>query len=67
MPTITVRFCHRHRPVHHDRAAIVASTLMLIIDTAPKAYLRQQIEQLLRDEFEDLRRQIAADREPSDV
>jgi hypothetical protein len=68
MPTISLRPCHRQcRPVHRDRAAIVASTLMLVIDTAPKRRLRQQIEQILRDELEDERRQAAADRELSDA
>ena len=62
MRTMSLRPCHRRcRAVHRDRAAIVANTLMLVIDTAPEAYLRQEIERVLRIEFEDERRQAIAD------
>jgi hypothetical protein len=52
----------------HDRAATVAPAVMrLLIDTmhgklSPMEFFRQ-LEQLLRDEFADERRQAMADRE----
>jgi hypothetical protein len=50
-----------------DRAAVVAVTLMQIIDTAPAHALRQQLERYLRSELADLERQIAADRSGPDA
>src|SRR5262245_20653044 len=47
-----------------DRAAVVTRTLLQIIlsSSTPLSGLRQQVEELLRDEFADVERQTAADR-----
>jgi hypothetical protein len=46
----------------HDRAAWVAVAIIDLIDTARGDVLRQRIEDLLREEFHDERRQGVADR-----
>jgi hypothetical protein len=48
--------------VTNDRAAVVAQTILAIIKQAPAVERRQQIEDLLRQEFADERRQAVADR-----
>jgi hypothetical protein len=50
-----------------DRAAAVAIAVMQVIATAPEKELRQAIENYLRDEFANIERQTAADRETGDV
>jgi len=44
-----------------DRATVIASAVMMVI-TSSLPTIRLEIEKLLRDEIEDLRREIAADR-----
>jgi hypothetical protein len=51
--------------VRNDRAVAVAVTQ--IIKTALHQQRQQQLEQYLRNEFEDERRQAIADREPADA
>jgi hypothetical protein len=46
----------------HDRAAHVAAAIMGLIATVRGDVLRQRIEDLLREEFYDERRQGVADR-----
>lgn len=41
------------RPIHHDRAAVIATALIQIFETAPADQWRQGIEDYLRDEFAD--------------
>jgi adenosylmethionine-8-amino-7-oxononanoate aminotransferase len=50
----------------NDRAAAVAVAVMQIIKTAPRQRRQQQLEQYLRNEFEDERRQTVTDRELAD-
>ena len=46
-----------------DRAAVVTTALLQVFSSsAPHAELRQYVEELLRDEFADVERQVAADR-----
>jgi hypothetical protein len=45
----------------------VAVAVIQIIKTAPRQKRQQQVEQYLRDEFEDERRQALADRELADA
>ena len=47
-----------------DRAAVVTTALLQIIlsPSTPLSELRQHVEELLRDEFVDVERQVAADR-----
>jgi hypothetical protein len=47
-----------------DRAAVVTMALLQIIlsPSTPLSELRQHVEELLRDEFADVERQVAADR-----
>jgi hypothetical protein len=52
--------------VWNDRAAAVAVAVMQIIKTAPRKQRQQQLEQYLRNEFEDERRQTITDRELAD-
>jgi adenosylmethionine-8-amino-7-oxononanoate aminotransferase len=52
--------------VWNDRAAAVAVAVMRIIKTAPRKQRQQQLEQYLRNEFEDERRQTITDRELAD-
>lgn len=50
-----------------DRAAAVAAAVEQIFDTAQGREQRQALEHYLRDEFADIERQIAADRESGDA
>jgi hypothetical protein len=50
-----------------DRAAAVAIAVMQMIATAPVKEQRPAIENYLRDEFANIERQTAADRETGDV
>jgi hypothetical protein len=52
-----------------DRAAVVTTALLQIIlsSSTPPSGLRQHLEELLRDEFEDIKRQAAADRADVDA
>jgi hypothetical protein len=47
-----------------DRAAVVTTALLQIFlsPSTPLSELRQHVEELLRDEFADVERQVAADR-----
>ena len=49
-----------------DRATAAAVAVIQITSTAPRQQRQQQVEQCLRNEFEDERRQAAADRELSE-
>jgi adenosylmethionine-8-amino-7-oxononanoate aminotransferase len=53
--------------LRNSRAAAVAVAVIQIIKTAPRQKRQQQVEQYLRDEFEDERRQALADRELVDA
>jgi adenosylmethionine-8-amino-7-oxononanoate aminotransferase len=53
--------------LRNSRAAAVAVAVIQIIKTAPRQQRQQQVEQYLRDEFADERRQAIADREPADA
>ena len=44
-----------------DRAAVVTTAIMQMIETAPKGELRRAIEAYLREEFEDIARHLAAE------
>lgn len=47
-----------------NRAAVVVTAVLHVISTALRdATLRQQLEELLRDELADVERQAAAERE----
>ncbi len=48
--------------VHHDRAAVVASAIMQILQTAPADQCRRAVEAYLRDEFASIERQVAVER-----
>jgi hypothetical protein len=50
-----------------DRATAVAVAVLQISATAPPRERQQRIEQYLRQEFEDERRQAIADRELADA
>jgi hypothetical protein len=53
---------------NRDRSAVVTATIMLMIATVPTTeQLRQEIEASLRDEFADIERHVAADRESGDA
>jgi hypothetical protein len=54
-----------HRPC--DRAAVLTTGILQIIETAPPQECRQAIEELVRDEFTDLERQVFADRGQADA
>ena len=43
----------------NDRAAVVTTAILQMVETAPKSELRQAIEAYLRDEFEYAARQVA--------
>ena len=50
-----------------DRAAVVTTTLLQIFSSsAPWSGLRGHVEELLRDEFDSIKRQAIADRELGD-
>ncbi len=51
----------------HDRAAVVTTAILLILDTAQPCELRQSLEACLRDEFVELQRQAIADKELLDA
>jgi hypothetical protein len=51
-------------PIIRDRATAVAVSIQLIIDTPPPDELRQALENFLRDELFDLKREIAGERDP---
>jgi adenosylmethionine-8-amino-7-oxononanoate aminotransferase len=53
--------------LRNSRAAAVAVAVIQITKTAPRQKRQQQVEQYLRDEFEDERRQALADRELADA
>ena len=48
-----------------DRASVIASAMMMVIRSSLPA-IQLEIEKLLRDEIEDLRREPAADRKEQD-
>jgi hypothetical protein len=48
-----------------DRATVIASAVMMVISSALPT-MQREIEKLLRDEIEDLRRELAADRTEQD-
>jgi hypothetical protein len=50
-----------------DRAAAAAVAVTQIFRTASPQEQQQRVEQYLRDEFEDERRQVLADRELADA
>ena len=50
-----------------DRATAATIAVLQIATTAPPKQRQQQIEQYLRNEFEDERRQVIADRELADA
>jgi len=52
---------------HRDRAAIIATPALQIIDTAPARSVLQELERYLRDELADQERQIAAEQEAPDA
>jgi hypothetical protein len=57
-----------NNPRAFDRAAVLTTAIVCIIATvSTKEQLRQEIEACLRDEFADLERQVAADRESGDA
>jgi len=50
-----------------DRAAVVTTALLQIFSSStPQSGLRHHIENLLRDEFDDVKRQAVANRELGD-
>ena len=50
-----------------DRAAVVTTALLQIFSSStPWSGLRHHVEELLRDEFDDVKRQAIADRELGD-
>jgi hypothetical protein len=51
-----------------DRVAVITTALLQIIllSSTPRSGLRHHVEQLLRDEFNDVKRQAIADRELGD-
>ena len=55
------------KSVNCDRAARVTTALLQAILATPRSGLRQQFEELLRDEFADIERQSAADRADVDA
>jgi len=52
---------------YHDRAVALATAVLQIIDTAPELIVVHELEHYLRDELEDLTRQIIAEREQCDA
>jgi hypothetical protein len=57
--TAPVDLAHRalprtYRPTHSDRAAVVATAILQIIETAPAGQCRQCIESYLRDELANI-------------
>jgi hypothetical protein len=55
------------RRLAYDRTSLAATAIMLMVGTVPTDdQLRREIETLLRDEFADLERQVAADRGSAD-
>jgi hypothetical protein len=50
-----------------DRATVTAIAVVQIATTAPPQQRQQQIEEYLRQEFADERRQVMADRELVDA
>jgi hypothetical protein len=51
-----------------DRAAMVTTNIISMIATAPTVeQLQQAIEASLRDEFADIERQVAGDKESGDA
>jgi hypothetical protein len=55
------------RSSRSDRAAVAAVAVLQIIITAPSKQQQRLLEQYLRDEFEDERRQAMTDRELADA
>ena len=51
-----------------DRAAVVTTALLQVIlsSSTPQSGLRLHVEELLRDEFDDVKRQAIADHELGD-
>jgi hypothetical protein len=45
-----------------DRAAVAATGILQIVNQASQEQLRLQLEDFLRTEFDDVARQVAADR-----
>jgi hypothetical protein len=50
-------FCNIPAAAVRDRAAVVATAVLQIVETAPCAQWRGQIETYLRDEFSDIAQQ----------
>ena len=46
-----------------DRAAVVVQTILLALDITPPGLLRLYLEALLRDEFAEVKREAAGERE----
>lgn len=49
-----------------DRASVLKTMIMQIIETAPAEELEPAIEEYLRDEIADIERQVASDRQSHD-
>jgi hypothetical protein len=54
-------------PYPRDRAGVAATAILQIVKTVPAADLRELIEAYLRDQFAELERQVAADRNGPDA
>jgi hypothetical protein len=50
-----------------NRAGVAATAILQIVKTVPAAYLQERIEAHLRDEFAELERQVAAERNSADA
>jgi hypothetical protein len=54
-------------PYPRDRAGVAATAILQIVKTIPAASLQEPIEAYLRDEFAELERQVAAERNSPDA
>jgi hypothetical protein len=52
--------------ISRDRAAVVVTGILQIVTLTPKKQPRPQLEDFLREEFADIARQAAADRDLAD-
>ena len=66
LPTPNQRHARHSVAYAHDRAAVVATAVMQIVQTAPPDQQRQAVENYLRDEFADIEHQVAAERGSAD-
>ena len=62
LPTPNQRHARHSVAYAHDRAAVVATAVMQIVQTAPPDQQRQAVENYLCNEFADLEREIAGQR-----